>query len=119
MTAPVMRDDPVAVLGEKQHLCIPRIRIQRPAMRKRDRLSLTPVLVINRRTVVGGKRVCGQRIAGKRSHEGFSLRRVDLGTRRLLARDRYQKSPNGIRGPHPERVGLGDQYPAALPKVWR
>src|ERR1700735_1242639 len=74
MTTPIMRDDPVAVLGEKQHLCIPRVRIQRPAMRKRDRLSLTPVFVINRCTVSGGKRVCGQRSASKRSHEGVSLR---------------------------------------------
>ena len=78
MTTPVMGDHAVAVLGKKQHLCIPRVRIQGPAMRKRNRLSLAPVLVINRRTVVGGKRVGGQRIASKRSHEGFSLRRVDI-----------------------------------------
>ena len=78
MTTPVVGDHAVAVLGEKQHLCIPRVCIQRPAMRKRDRLSLTPVLVINRRAVIGGKRVGGQRIASKCSHEGFSLRRIDI-----------------------------------------
>src|ERR1700678_1653164 len=105
MTTPVMRDHPVAVLGEKQHLCIPRIRIQRPAMRKRDRLSLTPVLVINRRTVVGGKCVCGQRIASKCSHEGFSLR---LGIRHpLIVREGLLPGkPKWDQG-HTPRKGVG------------
>src|SRR5580700_5354808 len=53
MPPPVMRDDAIATLPEEQHLPIPIVRAQWPAMRKHDRLSLSPVLVENLRAVFG------------------------------------------------------------------
>src|ERR1700677_37684 len=105
MTTPIMGDDAIAVLGKKQHLCIPCIRIQGPTMRKRNRLSLTPVLVINRCTVVGGKRVGGQRIASKRSHEGFSLCRIDLRLYSIVREGLLPGKPKWDRGQPPRKGG--------------
>src|SRR5579863_5051182 len=45
MAAAVMRDDAIAVIEEEQHLRIPIIRRQRPAMAEHDRLTLAPILV--------------------------------------------------------------------------
>src|SRR5947209_8923924 len=47
MPAPVMRDDAIAMVQEKHHLRVPIVRSEWPAVRKHDRLSLTPVLVEN------------------------------------------------------------------------
>src|SRR5438477_11631659 len=47
MPAPIMRDDAIAMVQEKHHLPVPVIRSERPAVRKHNRLSFTPVLVEN------------------------------------------------------------------------
>lgn len=44
MAAPTVRDDPKAVLGEKQHLRIPIISREWPSLTEDDRLSAAPVL---------------------------------------------------------------------------
>src|ERR1700736_2329353 len=51
MPPPVVRDDAIATLPEKQHLPVPVVRGQWPAMGKHDRLSFAPILVINLRAV--------------------------------------------------------------------
>src|SRR5216684_2776704 len=56
MTAPVMRDRAEAVLRQEQHLAVPCVRAQRPAVRERDDRALTPVLVVDFRAVSGGDR---------------------------------------------------------------
>lgn len=47
MAAPVMRDDAVALAEEEQHLVVPVVRAERPAMMEHDGLRVfrTPVLV--------------------------------------------------------------------------
>ena len=52
MPAPIMRDDAIAMVQEKHHLRVPVIRSERPAVRKHNRLSFTPVLVENLCTVL-------------------------------------------------------------------
>ena len=54
MAAAVMRDDAEAVLREEQHLAVPRVGVQRPAVRERDDRALAPVLVVDLRSVFGG-----------------------------------------------------------------
>ena len=54
MAAPVMSDDPVALAKEEQHLGVPIISRERPAMAEHDGLSLTPILVENFDAVLGG-----------------------------------------------------------------
>src|SRR5262249_43602424 len=53
MAAPVVRDDSVAALAKEEHLVIPRIGGQRPAMAKNDRLALPPIFVIDLCSVFG------------------------------------------------------------------
>src|SRR6266404_5848049 len=53
MAPAIVRDHAVAFLTEEQHLSIPVVRRQRPAVAENYRLSLTPVLVINLRAVFG------------------------------------------------------------------
>ena len=45
MPAPVVGDDAVAVLQEEQHLGVPVVGRQRPAVAEDDRLARAPVLV--------------------------------------------------------------------------
>src|SRR5215207_9855067 len=45
VSAAVVRDDAIAVLEKEQHLGVPVIRRERPAMAEDDRFALTPVLV--------------------------------------------------------------------------
>src|SRR6266480_3313739 len=47
MTSPVMGDDAIAVFEEEQHLRVPVISRERPAVTKDDRLSFTPVFIID------------------------------------------------------------------------
>ena len=54
VAAPVMGDDAIAVLQEEQHLRVPVIGRQRPAMAEHDRLARTPVLVEDLDAVFGG-----------------------------------------------------------------
>ena len=53
MTAPVMGDDAIAMIQKEHHLRVPVIRAEWPAMTKNDRLSRTPVLVIDFSAVLG------------------------------------------------------------------
>src|SRR6266568_4624000 len=47
MAAPVVGDDAIAVLEEEQHLRVPIIGRQRPAVAEHDGLTFAPVLVID------------------------------------------------------------------------
>ena len=53
MAPPVGRDHAVALGQEEQHLVVPVVRAQRPAVREHDGLALAPVLVEDLRTVLG------------------------------------------------------------------
>src|SRR6266478_4385201 len=53
MTAAVMRDYAETVLGEEEHLAIPGVRAQWPAMRECHDRPLAPIFVINLRPVSG------------------------------------------------------------------
>src|SRR5437016_14448853 len=57
MAAPVMGYDAIAVLEEEQHLRIPIIGRQRPAVAEHDGLTFAPVLVEDLNAVFGGDRV--------------------------------------------------------------
>ena len=45
VTATIVRDDPIALREEEQHLIVPVIGRQRPAMAEHDGLTFAPVLV--------------------------------------------------------------------------
>src|SRR5436189_3703756 len=47
MAAPVVGDDAIAVLEEEQHLRVPVIGRQRPAMAEHDGLTFAPVLIVD------------------------------------------------------------------------
>src|ERR1700682_3178284 len=51
VTAPVVRNDPIALLAEVQHLSVPLVRSERPAVTEHDGLAFSPVLVVNVRAV--------------------------------------------------------------------
>jgi hypothetical protein len=51
MAAPVVRDAAVAMLGKKGHLVLECVRAEWPAMAEDDRLSRTPVFVVNLRAI--------------------------------------------------------------------
>ena len=53
MAAAVMGDDAKAVVEEEQHLRVPVVGRQRPAMAEHDRLTLAPVLVEDLDAVLG------------------------------------------------------------------
>ena len=53
VSAPVMRDDAEALVQEEQHLRVPVVGRQRPAMAEHDRLTAAPVLVENLDAVLG------------------------------------------------------------------
>ena len=63
MAAAVMGDDAIAVIEEEQHLRVPVIGRQRPAMAEHDGLTFAPVLVEDLNAVLG----CD------RAHETLSL----------------------------------------------
>src|SRR5258708_5013683 len=56
MPAPVVGYDAIAVLEEEQHLRVPIIGRQRPAVAEHDGLTLAPVLVEDLNAVFGGDR---------------------------------------------------------------
>jgi hypothetical protein len=60
MAAPVMGDDAIAAIEEEQHLRVPVIRRQRPAMAKDDRLPLSPILVEDLDAVFGSNKWHGK-----------------------------------------------------------
>src|SRR5271156_1561701 len=51
MTAPVVCNDAIAELTEEQHLAIPVVAAERPAVRENDRLTCSPIFVVNLRAV--------------------------------------------------------------------
>src|SRR5882724_9900528 len=59
MATPVVGYDAVAVLEEEQHLRVPIIGRQRPAMAEHDGLTFAPILIENLNAVFGGDRVHG------------------------------------------------------------
>src|SRR5580693_6901912 len=44
-------DDSIAAQAEKQHLSVPIVRSERPAMTEHNRLSRAPIFVVNLRTI--------------------------------------------------------------------
>src|ERR1700760_3573361 len=54
MTATIVRNDTKAFADEEQHLRVPVVGRQRPPVRKDDRLTTTPILVVDRHAVFGG-----------------------------------------------------------------
>src|SRR5438132_12269198 len=57
MAAPVVGYDTIALLEEEQHLRVPIIGRQRPAVAEHDGLTFAPVLVEDLNAVFGGDRV--------------------------------------------------------------
>ncbi len=53
MAAAIMGNASISPGGQKEHLVLKGIRGERPAMTENDRLSLSPVLVVNLRAVFG------------------------------------------------------------------
>src|SRR6266852_5837579 len=53
VASPVMGDDAIAVLEEEQHLGVPVVGRQRPAVAEHDGLALAPVLVKDLNVVLG------------------------------------------------------------------
>src|SRR5262245_26149471 len=53
MAAPVVRDNPIALLKKEEHLRVPVIGRQRPAVAENDRLPRTPVLVVDLDSIAG------------------------------------------------------------------
>src|SRR5437868_4040975 len=51
MSAPIVGDDAIAVSSEEEHLGLPRIRIQRPAVGEGHDRSCAPILEIDLRAV--------------------------------------------------------------------
>src|SRR6266581_2068744 len=60
MAAPVVGDDAIPVLEEEQHLRVPIIGRQRPAVAEDNRLAGAPVFVVDLRAVLSGYRVTGR-----------------------------------------------------------
>jgi hypothetical protein len=65
MTSAVMSYDAIAVVDEKNHLRVPVIRRQRPAMAEHDGLTFAPVLVKDLDAVFGRNRTPGYLLRGK------------------------------------------------------
>src|SRR5215510_11157595 len=53
VAAPVMGDDAQAVRGQEEHLVLPGIGRERPAVAEHDRIAGPPVLVVDLRSVSG------------------------------------------------------------------
>jgi hypothetical protein len=59
VAAAVVRDHPEAVLAQEEHLGVPRVRGQRPAVAEDNGLPRAPVLVVDLRAVSGRDPVTG------------------------------------------------------------
>src|ERR1700674_4923528 len=70
VTSPVVRDDSIALLAEEQHLSVPVVRGERPAVTEHYGLALSPVLVVNVRAV----------FCRESRHRGFSFVPTLVGT---------------------------------------
>src|SRR5271156_6237984 len=60
MAASVVGDDAVAMFGQEEHLVFERVCAKRPAMAENDRLTPTPILVVDLGAVLGGHQTHGQ-----------------------------------------------------------
>jgi hypothetical protein len=69
MTSAVMSYDAIAVLDKKQHLRVPVVGRQRPAMAEHDGLTFAPVLVKDLDAVFGRNRTHGYLLCGKSASE--------------------------------------------------
>ena len=56
VAAAVVRDDAVPVLGQEQHLAVPGVGVERPAVRERYDRPVAPVLVVDLGAILGGDR---------------------------------------------------------------
>jgi|GraSoiStandDraft_41_1057321.scaffolds.fasta_scaffold167185_2 hypothetical protein len=72
MTASVVRNAAVPVLHEKHHLTVPRIGIERPAVRECDDRARTPVLVVDFSPIFGGDRTSWHELLSCCWHELLS-----------------------------------------------
>ena len=82
MTPAVMSYDAIAVLEKKQHLRVPVIGGQRPAMAEHDGLTFAPVLVKDLDAVFGRNRthwelLCGKSASEADGHKFGKKRRID------------------------------------------
>ena len=75
VAAAVMGDDAEAVIGEEDHLGIPVVGRQRPAMAEHDRLTLAPILVEDLDAVLcrDGGHGKDPSVTLLRRHSGFAL----------------------------------------------
>src|ERR1700688_2361791 len=69
MATTVVCDYTETALPQVNHLCVPGVRVQRPAMGKNNRLSVAPILVVNRGSVLHGDGICGGLLCGHRTHD--------------------------------------------------
>src|SRR5215472_239044 len=53
MAAAVMREAAVAAVGEENHLVLPGVRAQRPAVTENHGLSLAPIFVVDLSAIIG------------------------------------------------------------------
>src|SRR5690349_18697628 len=60
VAAPVVGDHPEALADEEQHLRVPIVGREGPAMAENDRLPCAPILIENLRAVFGGDRTHGR-----------------------------------------------------------
>ena len=94
MAAAVMGDDAIAVIEEEQHLRVPVIGRQRPAMAEHDGLTGAPVLVVNLGAVFGLDRRHGEVSSCGCRHSG--TRRSNSDERASIGECRHRpKSPDG------------------------
>src|SRR2546425_1107335 len=82
VAAPVVRDTAVSVRGEKDHLVVPRVGAERPAVTEDNGLAAAPVLVVNLRAVS--------------RPDPCAIRRCDRAHDTSLAADRAQGYTNRV-----------------------
>src|SRR6185436_14760780 len=108
MAAPVVRDNAKAAFQEEQHLRVPIVGRQRPAMAEHDRLTLAPVLVEDFDSVFGGYRA--HRLRSVACNAGRS-RRESRGTLNAsLVRTRVGRMSRPARSVSDDNEGLPMQY---------
>src|SRR5438132_6943689 len=102
MAAPVMGYDAIAVLEEEQHLRVPVIGRQRPAVAEHDGLTFAPILVEDLNAV----------FRGDRAHVARPSAKIPSATRGGIAAARRRRSKSEIAQP---RVIVGP--PAERPVI--
>jgi hypothetical protein len=100
MTSAVMSYDAKAVLEEKNHLRVPVIRRQRPAMAEHDGLTFAPVLVKDLDAVFGRNRTHGYLLRGKSALDADIHRRIDEKLAPFCVMSGYRQMPLYLNGYH-------------------